>query len=139
MELSRPVEAAVDDAVAMVCELVSEAASCLDAATGDTGRTRWRLVHETGMCEAIVDATLRRAAGRRVTGVRVLVGGHAVDRDVVVQGIQLAAGGTVAEDLDVDLVLEPMSVHCGSCGRTAPVTDHLAMVACPPAAASTSS
>jgi hydrogenase nickel incorporation protein HypA/HybF len=83
------------------------------------------------MCEAIVDATLRRAAGRRVTGVRVRVGGHAVDRDVVIQGIQLAASGTVAEDLDVDLVLEPMSVRCGSCGRTASVTDHIAMVACP--------
>jgi hydrogenase nickel incorporation protein HypA/HybF len=92
---------------------------------------RWRLVHETGMCEAIVDATLRRAAGRSVAGVRVRIGGHAVDRDVVTQGIQLAAAGTVADGLDVDLVLEPMSVHCGGCGRTAAVTDHLDMVACP--------
>lgn len=88
-------------------------------------------MHEIGMCEAIVDATLRRAAGRRVTGVRVRIGGHAVDRAVVTQGIQLAAAGTVAEDLDVDLVLEPMSVSCRDCGRTAPITDHLAMVACP--------
>jgi hydrogenase nickel incorporation protein HypA/HybF len=83
------------------------------------------------MCEAIVGATLRRAAGRRVTGIRVRIGGHAVDRDVVTQGIQLAAAGTPAADLAVDLLLEPMSVRCGNCGRTAPVTDHLAMVACP--------
>jgi hydrogenase maturation protease len=35
MQLSRPVEAALDDAVAMVCELVIEAAFRLDASTGD--------------------------------------------------------------------------------------------------------
>jgi hydrogenase nickel incorporation protein HypA/HybF len=83
------------------------------------------------MCEAIVDATLRRAAGRRVTAVRVRIGGHLVDRAVVTQGIQLAAAGTLADELDVDLVLEPMSVRCGDCGRIAPVSDHLSMVACP--------
>jgi len=82
------------------------------------------------MCEAIVDAALRRAAGRRVAGVRVRIGGHPVDRGVVAQGIQLAAVGTVAEDLDVDLVLEPMSVSCSTCGRSAPVEDSFDLVAC---------
>lgn len=84
-----------------------------------------------GMCEAIVTATVRRAAGRRVTGLRVHVGGHAVDRDVVTQGIQLAATGTVAQDAAVDLVLEPMSVRCNGCGRAGAVEDHVSLVACP--------
>jgi len=84
-----------------------------------------------GMCEAIVAATVRRAAGRRVTGLRVHVGGHPVDRDVVTQGIQLAATGTVAQDAAVDLVLEPMAVHCHGCARTGPVEDHVSLVACP--------
>jgi hydrogenase nickel incorporation protein HypA/HybF len=87
-------------------------------------------VHETGLSEAIVAAALRRAAGRRVTGVRVRIGGHLVDPQVVTQGIQLAAAGTAAEDTDVDLVLEPMSMRCHGCGRTGSVDDHVAMVAC---------
>jgi hydrogenase nickel incorporation protein HypA/HybF len=88
-------------------------------------------MHESGLSEAIVEAALRRAAGRRVTGVRVRVGGHPVDPGVVTQGIQLAAAGTPAENTTVDLVLEPMSMHCRACGGTCPVDDHLAMVACP--------
>ncbi|GAA2710839.1 hydrogenase/urease maturation nickel metallochaperone HypA [Micromonospora olivasterospora] len=88
-------------------------------------------MHETGLSEAIVAAAVRRAAGRRVTGLRVRIGGHAIDPAVVTQGIQVAAAGTVAADTAVDLVLEPMTVRCHDCGHDAPVTDHLAMVACP--------
>ncbi|MFR9775705.1 hydrogenase/urease maturation nickel metallochaperone HypA [Micromonospora sp. MS34] len=88
-------------------------------------------MHETGLCEAIVAAAVRRAAGRRVTGLRVRIGGHPVDPDVVAQGIQLAATGTVAADTTVDLVLEPMTVACHECGRSGPVDDHVALVACP--------
>lgn len=88
-------------------------------------------MHELGMCEAIVAATLHRAAGRRVTNLRVRVGGHAVDPDVVTQGIQLAAAGTVAQSADIDLILVPMSMSCGDCGHTGTIANHLAMVACP--------
>jgi hydrogenase nickel incorporation protein HypA/HybF len=84
-----------------------------------------------GMCEGIVEAALRRADGRRVTSVRVRVGGHPVDAGVVEQGFQLAAFGTVAEGASIDLVMEPMSLHCGGCGNESTVMDHLAMVACP--------
>lgn len=83
------------------------------------------------MCEGIVEATLRRAKGRRVTSVRVRVGGHPVDPEVVEQGFQLAAFGTVAEGATVDLVMEPMSLRCRGCGNESAVEDHLAMVACP--------
>ncbi|MBM0237276.1 hypothetical protein JNW88_09080 [Micromonospora sp. ATA32] len=55
-------------------------------------------MHETGLSEAIVAAAVRRAAGRRVTGLRVRIGGHPVDPEVVAQGIQLAAAGTIAAD-----------------------------------------
>lgn len=88
-------------------------------------------MHETGMAEAIVEAALRRAQGRRVVRVRVRIGGHPVDPEVVTQGIQLAATGTYAEKTAVDLVLVPMSMSCRECGRTGSVDDHLAMVACP--------
>ncbi|MEU3453562.1 hydrogenase/urease maturation nickel metallochaperone HypA [Micromonospora sp. NPDC006766] len=88
-------------------------------------------MHETGLSEAIVAAAVRRAAGRRVTGLRVRIGGHPVNPDVVTQGIQVAAAGTVAADAAVDLVLEPMTVRCHDCGRSGPITDHLTMVACP--------
>jgi hydrogenase nickel incorporation protein HypA/HybF len=88
-------------------------------------------MHETGLCEQIVAAAARRAAGRRVTGLRVRIGGHPVDPEVVRQGIALAAAGTSAADSAVDLVLEPMTVACRDCGRSGPAEDHLAMVSCP--------
>ena len=78
-----------------------------------------------------MDAALRRAAGRRVAGVRVRIGGHLVDADVIIQGIQVAAAGTDADGTDVDLVLDPMVVRCASCGRIGDVRDHLDLVACP--------
>jgi hydrogenase nickel incorporation protein HypA/HybF len=88
-------------------------------------------MHELAMCDAIVAAAVHRAAGRALTGMRVRVGGHAVDRDVVAQGIELAAAGTPAQGVAVDLVISPLSMCCAECGHTGPVADHLAMIACP--------
>jgi hydrogenase nickel incorporation protein HypA/HybF len=88
-------------------------------------------MHETGLCEAVVDAALRRAAGRRVTSLRVRIGGHPVDAAVITQGIQVAAMGTDAEGTGVELVLDPMVVRCRDCGRVGDVSDHLDLVACP--------
>lgn len=88
-------------------------------------------MHELGLCEAIVQAALRRAEGRRLRSVRVRVGGHPVDPEVINQGFRLAAAGTVAEDATVDIVADPMSLHCRGCGHQAPVVDHLDLVACP--------
>jgi hydrogenase nickel incorporation protein HypA/HybF len=88
-------------------------------------------MHETGLAEAIVDATVRRAAGRRVTGLRVRIGGHPVEIDAVTMGIRIAAAGTVAQDAAVELIGEPMSLRCNGCGHSGPVEDHLAAVACP--------
>ncbi|WP_235018030.1 hydrogenase maturation nickel metallochaperone HypA/HybF [Thermomonospora echinospora] len=84
-----------------------------------------------GLCEAIVDATLRRAGGRRVSAVRVRATGHPVDPGVVEQGFRLAAAGTVAEGAALDLVVEPPAVRCRSCDETSPVTTATALAACP--------
>jgi hydrogenase nickel incorporation protein HypA/HybF len=88
-------------------------------------------VHELGLCDAIVAATLRRADGRRVSGVRVRVGGHPVDPDVINQGFRLAAMGTLAEQASVDLVLEPLTATCRDCRTASPVTDSHGLAVCP--------
>jgi hydrogenase nickel incorporation protein HypA/HybF len=90
-----------------------------------------RAMHEMGVSEAIVEAALRRAAGRRVSSVRVRVGGgHAMDRGALTQWFQIAAAGTVAEDAAVDLVEEPVVVRCGDCGNEAVAKDAAMTVAC---------
>lgn len=88
-------------------------------------------MHELGMCDALVKATLQRAAGRRVRRVRVRIGGHPVDPDVVDQNFKLAALGTVAEDADVEVIAEPYRVVCQGCHETTPVAGPTELVACP--------
>ncbi|MFG1697647.1 hydrogenase/urease maturation nickel metallochaperone HypA [Nonomuraea sp. NPDC049309] len=90
-------------------------------------------MHETGMCDEIVQALLRRAEGRRVAAARVRVSfaGHRADPEVVEQGFRVAAAGTPAEDARIELITEPPAVSCGGCGARTPATDALALVACP--------
>jgi hydrogenase nickel incorporation protein HypA/HybF len=88
-------------------------------------------VHEIGLCEEIVAATVREAAGREVSAVRVTVHGHPVDHEVVDMGFRLAAAGTVAEGAHLDVLTQPPVVQCRSCGNRAPAASALAMVACP--------
>src|SRR4051812_30334213 len=87
-------------------------------------------MHELGLCEEILGATLRRAGGRRVARVRVRVGGHPVDAGVIDQGFRMAAAGTAAADADIDVVVEPPG-RCRACGHLAPATDPMALLACP--------
>jgi len=64
-------------------------------------------MHEVGLCEGIVDAALRRAAGRRPTSVRVRVGGHhAADREALEQAFQVLTIDT--ELADAALVVVPV-------------------------------
>lgn len=78
------------------------------------------------MCDAIVEAAVRRAAGRRVSAVRVRLTGHPVDREVIDQGLRLAAAGTAVEGARVELVTRPPQGRCGDCGRT----DSASVIAC---------
>jgi len=88
------------------------------------------LVHELGLCEGILEAVERRAAGRRVTRVRVRVGAqHRVVSSAFDQSFALVSQGTVADGAAVDLVVVPVSVTCLDCGHEAEAADPLA--ACP--------
>jgi hydrogenase nickel incorporation protein HypA/HybF len=87
-------------------------------------------VHELGLCEGILEAVERRAAGRRVTRVRVRVGAqHRVVSSAFDQSFALVSQGTVADGAAVDLVVVPVSVTCLDCGHEAEAADPLA--ACP--------
>ena len=87
-------------------------------------------MHELGLCEGILEAVERRAAGRRVTRVRVRVGAqHRVVSSAFDQSFALVAQGTVADGAAVDLVTVPVLVACQDCGHQGEATDALA--ACP--------
>ena len=87
-------------------------------------------MHELGLCEDILRAVLRRADGRRVRAARVRIGGHPVDPGVIETNVQVAAVGTVAEGLAVDVVSTPTGMRCRDCGRLADPYDPMALVAC---------
>lgn len=87
-------------------------------------------MHEIGMCESVLAAVERRAAGRRVTGVRVRVGAlHAVVPDAFEQAFALVTEGTLAEGAVVDLVVTPAALACRSCGGRTESTDPLVVCA----------
>ena len=84
-------------------------------------------MHELGLCEGILEAVERRAAGRRVTRVRVRVGAqHRVVSSAFDQSFALVAQGTVADGAAVDLVTVPVLVACQDCGHQGEATDALA-------------
>jgi hydrogenase nickel incorporation protein HypA/HybF len=65
-------------------------------------------MHELGLCESLLDAVERRAAGRRVLGVTFRVGEqHRVVDEALDQAFEFIAEGTVAEGADVELVVVP--------------------------------
>jgi hydrogenase nickel incorporation protein HypA/HybF len=65
-------------------------------------------VHEVGLCESLLDAVERRAAGRRVLGVKFRVGEqHRVVEEALDQAFEMVAVGTVAEGAAVELEVVP--------------------------------
>lgn len=87
-------------------------------------------MHELGLCDAVVEAVGRRARGRPVMWARVRLGGHPVDPEVITQGVAVAAMGTVAEGMELDLVVDPMRCRCRRCGAEEPVAGASGLVAC---------
>ncbi len=62
-------------------------------------------MHEVGLCEGIVEAALRRAAGRRPVRVRVRVGGHhAADRGALEQAFEVLTIDTELSDATLEVV-----------------------------------
>jgi len=87
-------------------------------------------VHEFGLCEGVLDAVQKRAAGRQVTGIRLRCGvRHAVDEASMAQAFGLVAAGTEADGAAVEVVQVPASVTCRDCGQASESNDQLAV--CP--------
>ena len=87
-------------------------------------------MHELGLCEDILRAVLHRANGRRVRAARVRIGGHPVDPAVIETNVQVAAVGTAADGIRVDVVSVPSILRCRDCGQVADAGDPIALVAC---------
>jgi hydrogenase nickel incorporation protein HypA/HybF len=87
-------------------------------------------MHEYGLCEPIVQAVERRAAGRPVSRARVRVGAlHRVSRPAMEQAFAFAAEGTVADGAALDLVIVPAEISCAACGHTGTTDDPMSL--CP--------
>jgi hydrogenase nickel incorporation protein HypA/HybF len=81
-------------------------------------------VHELGLSEAILEAVEKRAAGRKVTRVRIRVGAtHRVAEPALDQAFSEVAGGTVAEGAAVEVVVVPVEATCRSCGSKSEMDD----------------
>lgn len=70
------------------------------------------------MCEAIVEAVERQAAGRRVAEVRVRAGKLLrVHEPALEQCFELVAQGTVADGARIVVTELPVVVRCNRCGH----------------------
>lgn len=88
-------------------------------------------MHELGLCDGIAEAVRRRADGRRVSWARVRIGGHAVDPEVIRQGVEVAVAGTELEGMSLDVIGDPARTRCRSCASEQPVEDAVGLAACP--------
>jgi hydrogenase nickel incorporation protein HypA/HybF len=87
-------------------------------------------MREIGMCDGLRAVIDQRAAGRRITSVRLRVGArHPVVNQGFDQAFALVADGTAAQGAVLDLVVTPATVACHVCGRKSESTDGLAV--CP--------
>lgn len=87
-------------------------------------------MHEFGLCEGVLEAVRKRAAGRPVSGIRVRCGvRHAVDPESMAQAFGFVAAGTEADGAAVEVVTVPATVTCRGCGTATQSTDQLAV--CP--------
>lgn len=84
-------------------------------------------MREIGMCDGLRDLIDQKAAGRRVTSVRLRVGArHAVVNEAFDEAFALVADGTAAQGAVLDLVVTPATVACHVCGHKSESRDGLA-------------
>jgi hydrogenase nickel incorporation protein HypA/HybF len=84
-------------------------------------------MHEVGLCEGVLDAVERRAAGRRVSVVRVRAGAlHRIVEPAMRTAFELVAAGSVAQGAEFELVAVPVLVRCRDCGLEVESDDSLA-------------
>jgi len=85
-------------------------------------------MHEFGLCEGVLDAVRKRAAGREVAGIRVRCGvRHAVDAPSMAQAFSVVAAGTEAAGATVEVVTVPAEITCRDCGATGESADLIAV------------
>jgi D-sedoheptulose 7-phosphate isomerase len=85
-------------------------------------------MHEFGLCEGVLDAVRKRAAGRQVAGIRVRCGvRHAVDAASMAQAFSVVAAGTEAADATVEVITVPAAITCRDCGTAGESTDLVAV------------
>jgi hydrogenase nickel incorporation protein HypA/HybF len=74
-------------------------------------------MHEIGMCDSVLAAVERRAAGRPVAGLTVRVGALLrVVPEAFAQSFELVAAGSVADGATPELVIVPVRGVCDDCG-----------------------
>lgn len=84
-------------------------------------------MRELGLCEGLVDAVQRRAAGRPVTRVRIRVGIlQQVVEPSLTQAFTALATNTVAAGAALDVTVVPAQLTCRECGRESDTLDGLA-------------
>jgi hydrogenase nickel incorporation protein HypA/HybF len=87
-------------------------------------------MHEIGYCAGVLEAVERRAAGRPVTRIGVLVGArHGISPAAFEQSFQLVADGGVAARASTEVAIAPVHAACTACPATFQTADPLP--ACP--------
>jgi hydrogenase nickel incorporation protein HypA/HybF len=85
-------------------------------------------MHELGLCEGVMEAVERRAAGRPVEVVRIRAGAlHRVVESSMTTAFELVSVGTVAQNARLELVPVPVHVSCRGCGLEAESDDPYAV------------
>jgi hydrogenase nickel incorporation protein HypA/HybF len=93
-------------------------------------------MHEFGLCQSILEAVQRRAAGRPVTEVRLQIGAlHRVQEEAMNQAFAFAASGTVAQNARVAITTMPVRMTCDACAVESQGSEMLP--ACPKCEATT--
>jgi hydrogenase nickel incorporation protein HypA/HybF len=73
-------------------------------------------MHEIGYCAGVLEAVERRAAGRPVARIGVLVGTlHRISPAAFEQSFQLVAAGGVADGASTEVRIAPVRAACAAC------------------------
>jgi len=73
-------------------------------------------VHEIGYCAGVLEAVERRAAGRPVARIGVLVGAlHRISPAAFEQSFRLVADGGVAAGAGTEVLIAPVRAACAAC------------------------
>ena len=92
-------------------------------------------MHELAVCQSLMEQVEQIAVREhaiRVVRILLQIGPlSGVEAELVQQAFPIASAGTVAEDSELDIQLQPIEVRCNICGATSPATaNNLVCAAC---------